>query len=176
MQRRAGHAPAATAPPSARNDAAAAALAAATALPRPWRPRSPRHLAAALLLLLHTSLLLATAPRPAAAQQQPQQPGGAAGSLCSAAGAFPVADRPSGMSRGGNMLKVYHNLYLHNGNWFALLGPGSNASEVDAGMSLNFGVVALPTADVAAFQANLKKVRRALQLALVAHAACWVAP
>jgi hypothetical protein len=49
-------------------------------------------------------------------------------------------------------------LPLLAGKWYALLGPGSNASEVDEGVSLNTWLVQLPLDDVGAFLGNLKRV------------------
>lgn len=40
-----------------------------------------------------------------------------------------------------------------------MLGPSSNASSIDAGISLNAQLIKLPTTDSEAFQANLKVSR-----------------
>jgi hypothetical protein len=82
------------------------------------------------------------------------------------------------MTRGGNMLKVYHNLLLHNGKWYALAGPGADGSEeLDTGVALNTAAVVLPVADAAAFLANLQKARRprlacCMRRCCMRHAAC----
>src|SRR5689334_16825953 len=47
--------------------------------------------------------------------------------------AYPSADRPTTMSWGGNMFKVYHNLYHHNKRWFALIGSSSSNSSSSSG-------------------------------------------
>lgn len=108
-------------------------------------------LALAALALLHAAL-------PCGGQHLQSQPATqAAESLC-AKKPLPRATLASGMTWGGNMVKVYHNLYHHNGKWYSLIGPDSNISEVDTGMSINYLVIRLPTSDAAKFAANLKQV------------------
>lgn len=120
-------------------------------------PRRPRRAAPLLPLLLLAAA--AAPPRAARAAVGLSQTSAAAPaeSLC-AKKPFASAGLPSAMTRGGNLVKVYHNLYLHNSKWYALLPPGANHSEVDKGMSMNYNVETLPAADVEAFQSNLKKV------------------
>jgi hypothetical protein len=83
------------------------------------------------------------------------------------------ADQPSCMRWGGNLLKVYRNLYRHAGRWYAAVTPAaadahhdsqpsstdaelnSNCS-IDRGMSLNNQLSLLPVVDIAAFQRNVK--------------------
>ena len=116
-----------------------------------------------LLLILLLQLCRPAHGQQQQQQQQQQQPRPAA-SLC-AKRPFAGAARPSAMARagggGGNLLKLYRNLYLHGGRFYALLGPDSNASEIDAGMSLNFDVVALPAADARALKAAMGAARGA---------------
>jgi hypothetical protein len=40
--------------------------------------------------------------------------------------------------------------------WYAVLGPSSNASSIDQGMSLNAHLIKLPATDAHGFQQNLK--------------------
>jgi phosphate-selective porin len=72
------------------------------------------------------------------------------------AAAYAAAADPTSMSWGGNMLKVYRNLYHHNKKWYAAVDSSSNASSIDEGMSVNTVLVKLPTTDSRAFQENVK--------------------
>jgi hypothetical protein len=72
------------------------------------------------------------------------------------AAAYAAAAGPTSMSWGGNMLKVYRNLYHHNKKWFAVIDSSSTPSSIDEGMSSNTVLVKLPTTDSEAFQENIK--------------------
>jgi hypothetical protein len=122
-----------------------------------------------LLQLLLITLCLTATSSTAAASPQAAAPAAATNSSAAAANVLPpsfcrtghaaayaAATAPTSMSWGGNMLKVYRNLYHHNKKWYAVIDGSSNVSSIDEGVSANTILVKLPTIDSEAFQANLK--------------------
>eukprot|EP00798_Chlamydomonas_sp_ICE-L_P022811 gene22811-29982_t len=61
------------------------------------------------------------------------------------------------MTRVSPSYKVYHNMWMHNSRWYALL-PSDNSSTVDLeeGLSPNIAVLRLPVEDLRVFGENLR--------------------
>jgi hypothetical protein len=104
-----------------------------------------------LLLLLAAAALVALSAAPHAVDA-----GKATLTLPSFCDAAPYADALLGttMSRGSTSFKIYHNLWYHNGKWYALVDGTSNASSIEEGLSVNVGVTKLPVADIKQFTTN----------------------
>ncbi len=81
--------------------------------------------------------------------------------LCSKEGAYAGWQHATTLQRAGDLVKVYQNLLFHNGKWYAVLGPGSNASDIPVKVSHNTPLVQLPVSNVETFLENIK-VRRQL--------------
>jgi hypothetical protein len=120
-----------------------------------WPPAAALLLVlAALVALLHgTTAASATSSATPALELCASQP-------------YASAGLATAMTSGGAVLKVYHNLYYHNGKWYAITGSdgGSGSdnssstnsdSSIDLVASLNVGIIRLPAADAPALHAAL---------------------